>query len=201
MKPVLKVVLFATVAMLALAGCSMSAEAQRIDFAFGVSNALAPSTNAATTTDHFPVSLSGGAYPGVSGNVFFLHNVGVGAELFWRASRVEYADTTVPFRPLFWDVNAVYSPKIAPHAYLELVGGIGAMSSRFYTGTFCGSFSCSNYQSSNHFDADFGGGLKLYLGHGFFIRPEARWYIINNNQEFSSNHAGRAGVSIGYTFR
>ena len=199
MKPAIKVAVLA-VAVTALAVLSIPANAQRLDFAFGVSNGLAPSVNAADS-NHFPVSLSGGAYPGVSGNVFFLHNVGVGAELFWRASRVGYADTTVPFRPLFWDVNAVYSPKIAPHAYLELVGGIGALSSRFYTGTFCGGFSCSNYQSTNHFDIDLGGGIKIYGKGGFFIRPEARWYFINNNQEFSSAHAGRAGVSIGYTFR
>ncbi|MGB8978885.1 MAG: hypothetical protein WCC32_14440, partial [Terriglobales bacterium] len=55
--------------------------------------------------------------------------------------------------------------------------------------------------SSNHFDVDFGGGLKIYPGHGFFIRPEARFYVINNNTDYSSNHAARVGVSIGYTFR
>ena len=201
MKPALKVVLFAVAAAVASAVFSKSAQAQRIDLAFGVSNALAPGTSGANGVDHQPVSLSGGAYPGFSGNVHFLHNAGVGAEVFWRASQVGYAGQGYNFRPLFWDINAVYSPKIAPHTYLELVGGIGALSSRFYTGiTTCG-VTCTNYQSSNHFDADFGGGLKLYLKGGFFIRPEARWYIINNNLEFSSNHAGRAGVSIGYTFR
>ena len=201
MKPALKVVLFAVASTVALAVGSHSAQAQRIDFAFGISNSLAPGASAATSSDHQPVSLSGGTYPGFSGNVFFLHNVGVGAEIFWRASRVGYAGQGFDFRPVTWDVNAVYSPKLAPHAYLELVGGIGALSTRFYTGTTCGIYTCSNYQSINHFDADFGGGLKLYIGHNFFIRPEARWYIINNNAEFSSNHAGRAGVSIGYTFR
>ena len=36
---------------------------------------------------------------------------------------------------------------------------------------------------------------------GFFVRPEARFYWINNNTDFSSNHAGRVGATIGYTFR
>jgi len=55
--------------------------------------------------------------------------------------------------------------------------------------------------SVNHFLGDFGGGVKLYpTNGGFFVRPEARVYVVNNNQEFSSAHATRYGVSIGYTF-
>jgi hypothetical protein len=177
------------------------AHAQRLDFAFGISNGLGPGASGANGVDHQPISMSGGTYPGFSGNALFFKDAGVGAEIFWRGSRVDYAGQGFDFRPLFWNVNAVYSPKLAPHAYLELVGGLGAVSSRFYTGTTCGFYSCSNYQSINHFDADFGGGLKLYLKGGFFIRPEARFYLIHNNREFSSNYAGRAGVSIGYTFR
>ena len=179
------------------------AQAQRMDIGFGISNVVAPGAAVVNTSSgsFLNPSLSGGVYPGFRGNVLFYKGAGIGAEVFWRASRVGYADTTVPFRPLFWNINAVYSPKLAPHAYLELVGGLGALSSRFYTGTFCGGFSCSNYQSSNHFDIDLGGGIKIYGKGGFFIRPEARYYFINNNQEFSSGHAGRAGVTIGYTFR
>jgi len=201
LKPIVKAVVFSALVLGVLAMASNSAQAQRIDVAFGISNALAPGASAANGVDHNFVSLSGGAYPGFSGNVLFLHNAGVGAEVFWRASQGDYAGQGFGFRPLLWNVNAVYSPKLAPHAYLELVGGIGALSTRYYTGTTCGIYTCSNYQSINHFDADFGGGIKLYLSRGFFIRPEARWYIINNNQEFSSNHAGRAGISIGYTFK
>jgi hypothetical protein len=193
--------IFFALMIAALAAVPNFAQAQRMDIAFGVSNVLAPGINAATTTDHAPVSLAGGAYPGFSGNVIFLRNVGVGAEVFWRASRADYAGAGFGFRPVLWNVNAVYSPRLARHAYLDLVGGIGALSTRFYTGTTCGIYSCSNYQSINHFDVDLGGGIKFYVGRNFFIRPEARWYLVNNNQEFSSNYVGRAGVSIGYTFR
>ncbi len=104
------------------------------------------------------------------------------------------------FRPVLWNINYVYSPKLASHAYLELDGGIGALSTRYYTGQVCGIYTCSNYQSSNHFDVDLGGGIKLYATHGFFVRPEARYYFVNNNTDFSSNHFGRYGLSIGYTF-
>ena len=185
---------------LAVAGLAGSAQAQKVDFAFGLSTLSAPSANNANGVDHQPVSLDGGAYPGVSGDVLFLHNFGVGAELFWKASQSSYAGQGFNYRPLFYDFNAVYSPRLAKRTYLELVGGIGAESARFYTGTVCGIYNCSNYQSSNHFNVDVGGGLKLYPMGGFFIRPEARFYFVNNNLEFSSNHLTRYGISIGYTF-
>jgi hypothetical protein len=36
--------------------------------------------------------------------------------------------------------------------------------------------------------------------HHAFIRPEARYYnILNNNNNFSSNNVIRVGASIGYT--
>jgi hypothetical protein len=47
---------------------------------------------------------------------------------------------------------------------------------------------------------DFGAGLKFYPKGGFFIRPEAKVYLVTNNQLFSSSYATRFGASIGYTF-
>jgi hypothetical protein len=203
LKQTLRAVTILLFACAAIVVFSSAAEAQKMDFAFGVSTVNAPGANSVSLSDtnHSPVSLTGGAYPGFSGDVLFFHNAGIGAEIFWKASQADYAGQGFNYRPLFWDVNAVYAPKLASHAYLELVGGIGALSTRFYTGTTCGIYSCSNYQSSNHFNVDFGGGIKLYPKGNFFIRPEARFYLINNNLEFSSNHVTRYGVSIGYTFR
>ena len=203
MKQTLRIAILAAFACMALAALSNSAQAQRMDIAFGISTVDSPAASSVSFTDtnHSPVSITGGTYPGFSGDVLFFHNAGIGAEVFWKASQVDYAGQGFNYRPLFWDVNAVYSPKLASHAYLELVGGIGAQSARFYTGTTCGIYNCSNYQSINHFDADFGGGIKFYPKGGFFVRPEARFYLINNNLEFSSNHTTRYGVSIGYTFR
>jgi hypothetical protein len=47
---------------------------------------------------------------------------------------------------------------------------------------------------------DFGGGLKLYPAGNFFVRPEVRLYLVNNNEFFSSGRVVRYGMSIGYTF-
>lgn len=200
MKRTLRFALILSIACAGVATFSGMAQAQKIDLAFGVSTIDAPGASQGNGTDHQPVSLTGGTYPGFSGDVLFFHNLGIGAEVYWRASQTDYAGQGFNYRPLFYDINAVYAPKLANRTYLELVGGIGALSTRFYTGQVCGIYNCSNYQSTNHFDGDFGAGLKLYPMKNFFIRPEGRFYFINNNAEFSSNHATRYGVSIGYTF-
>jgi len=196
-------ILFFVFACAALAAFSNFAQAQKVDLAFGISTVDAPGASSVSPTDtsHTPVSLTGGTYPGFSGDVQVFHHIGVGGEIYWRASQADnYFGQGFNYRPLFYDVNAVYSPKLASHTYLELVGGIGALSTRFYTGTTCGIYTCSNYQSSNHFDADFGAGIKFYPKGGFFVRPEARLYLVNNNTDYSAARVTRYGLSIGYTF-
>ena len=201
MKRTLRVALVLSFTVAALAVFSSSAQAQKVDVAFGVSAMDAPGASQGFSGNYTPVSLTGGAYPGFSFDVQAFHHLGVGAEVFWRASQATSDVIGFNYRPLFWNVNAVYAPKLASHTYLELVGGIGALSTRYYTGPNCsGGIYCTNYTSSNHFDGDFGGGIKFYPVGGFFIRPEARIYLINNNTDFSSYHATRYGVSIGYTF-
>jgi len=208
LKHIVRIAILVTFTCAALAAFSNSAQAQRIDIAFGVSTTIAPSASFVDGAEAFP-SLSGGAYPGVSGDVLFWHNLGVGGEVFWRGSSANCSvsicgfDSGITYRPVLYNFNAVYSPKIAPHAYLELVGGLGALDTHYSACTLSGA-SCGGSQlisSSDHFDVDLGGGIKLYVHGGFFVRPEARFYWINNNTDFSSNHAGRVGASIGYTFR
>lgn len=199
MRQTLRVAILFTLTCAATVIFSGVARAQKIDLAFGVSTLDAPGPSSADSS-HTPVSLTGGAYPGFSGDVLFWHNVGIGSEVFWKANQRDYAgDPTQPFRPVIFDFNAVYSPKLARHAYLELVGGIGALDTRVYA-SGCGNGYNTNYCTDKHFMADFGGGIKLYPFGGFFVRPEARLYLVNNNLNFSSDRFVRYGVSIGYTF-
>lgn len=186
---------------------SNSAQAQKIDLAFAGSTVVAPSGSSCSGDCQIPQSLSGGTFLGFNGDAIFWHNLGAGFEFNWRASQgggayAFYDD--VNYRPLFYNFNAVYSPKLASHAYLELVGGIGAISTHVYAceeGTSCGAFGgTTEVASSSHFDVDFGGGVKLYVRHGLFIRPEARVYWINNDTNYAGSHATRVGASIGYTF-
>jgi hypothetical protein len=173
--------------------------AQQFDAAFGFGTVLAPSASSASG-NHAPVSLSGGTYPVFSADILLKNQFGVSGELAWRASRNLYAGFA-PERPLFYDFNGIYAPKLGKHAAAELEAGIGWESIRFYQGfTSCGAISCTDFVSSNHFMGHFGAGLRYYIHGHLFVRPEADLYLIKNNQEFSSPTAGRVGVSVGYTF-
>jgi len=205
----LRTAILLSFACVTLAAFSNFAQAQKIDMAFGVSTTIAPSASFVDGAETAP-SLSSGVFPGFSGDILFYHGLGFGAEVFWRAGQSSCPDSIcgagsgINYRPVFYNFNAVYSPKLASHVYLELVGGVGALDTHYSACTLSGA-SCGGSQlisSSNHFDVDFGGGIKLYPFHGgFFIRPEARFYWINNDTDYSSNHGARVGASIGYTFR
>jgi hypothetical protein len=196
LKQTLRIAILFTLGCAGLAAFSNLAQAQKVDFAFGVSTVIAPSANSTGP------SLSGGTYPGFSGDVLFWHNFGIGGEIYWRASQSccldFFGQPPAPYRPIYFDFNGVYSPRIARHVYLELSAGIGAIDTRIYCEQ-CSSY-YTNYSSDKHFMGDFGAGLKLYAHNGFFIRPEAKFYAVANNILYSSSYSTRVGGSIGYTF-
>jgi hypothetical protein len=175
-------------------------QGQQVDAAFGLGTLTGSSSNAAVSFANFTQSLSGGAYLNFSGDALIKGNFGVQGEVAWRASRNLYAGFQ-PYRPVIWDLNAIYAPRFNQHLGAEVMGGIGAESIRFYQNSFnCGFTGCTNYTTSTHFLGHFGGGIRIYPTGNFFVRPEAHIYLINNNVEFSSNYATRYGVSIGYSF-
>jgi hypothetical protein len=190
----------AVLACAAFFALSISAAAQpQIDVAFGMNTVTAPSANEATG-NHTPQSLTGGAYPSFSADVVIFKNIGVQGEFAWKASRGIWQDVQ-PYRPMFYDFNAIFVPKIASRTYLELLAGIGSEATRFYQPfQVCDFNTCKNFVTINHFMGHFGVGLKAYPFKNFFVRPEAHLYLVNDNQEFSSGRAVRYGVSIGYTF-
>lgn len=171
------------------------AQAQQFDLSAGVSGLTGPSSTATLQT------IGGGAYPTFGLDFLFFHNLGVGFNAAFRAKQNLYQGQ-LPFRPFFYDVDAVYAPPLGKRAQLELSAGIGAESVRFYTPTFQCSFTgCTNFVSSNHFLGQFGAAIRLYVTPKIFIRPEAHLYEVNNNVEFSGSRATRFGVSIGYSFK
>lgn len=191
--------LFITVALTLFLGLS-TASAQEIDIGFGLGTVSAPTSSAESV--YSPGSQGGGIYPGLSGDFLLKKTVGVQGEIFWRGSQGLY-NGYQPYRPVFWDFSGIWLPHLAKHVTGELVAGIGVESIRFYTNYYNCSYitGCTNYTSSNHFMGDFGGGIRFYPIGNFFVRPEARLYLIHNNVEFNSNHATRYGVTIGYSFR
>lgn len=176
------------------------ANAQEVDFALALGTVTAPTSTTSATS--FTQGLGGGTYLGFNGNVLIKGNLGFQGEVNWRTSQALYGGQ-IPFRPIFYDFNAIYVRRFTKTIGGEALAGIGAMSSRFYGNSFtsCDYYgNCSNYTSSNHFLADLGGGIRFYVYHNFFLRPEARLYLIHNNVEFSSGRLLRYGASIGYTF-
>ena len=171
---------------------------QQLDAAFGLSSI----TSAKATINNgltFP-SLRGGAYPGFSADFLLHRRVGIEGDLFWKASQGLYGGYQ-PYRPVFWDFNAIWVPRLTKSLSAEVVAGIGGEDLRFYGIVNCNQlFGCTNYTSSNHFMGDFGGGIRAYVWHDMFVRPEVRLYLVNNNAEFSSGKVVRFGVSLGYSF-
>ena len=171
--------------------------AQQFDLSAGVSGLTGPSSTADLQT------IGGGAYPTFGLDFLFFHNLGVGFNAAFRAKQ-NLLQGQLPFRPFFYDVDAVYAPPLGKRAQLEFSAGIGAESIRFYTPTFQCSFSgCTNFVSSNHFLGQFGAAVRLYVTPKIFIRPEAHLYEVHNNNDvgLTGPRATRFGVSIGYSFK
>ena len=188
-----------------LAGVS-SAFAQEFDPALGLSGFTAPSAFDATG-NYSPQDIGGGVYPNFSGDFIFTSKsrLGINANVAWRGGQNNYSPAsafggTLPFRPILYTFNALYAPRLNDRVTLEMYGGLGGESIRFYQPNYTCNFNCTNYTSSNHFLGDVGGGIRFYVTKRLFVRPEAQVYFIRNNFEFSGPRATRAGVSIGYTF-
>lgn len=176
-----------------------AAQAQEFHAAFGFGTVTAPSNSANGGLS----SLSGGLYPSFSGMVLLRHHIGFGGEVAWRAHQ-NFAQTSFgfvqPYRPIFYDFNAVYGRTFAKKAGIDLMAGIGGEDLRFYGAINCTFGGCTNYVSSNHFAGHFGADVRIYVWGHLFVRPEAHYYVIHNNQEFNNANAARFAVSIGYSF-
>ena len=181
-----------------------AAHAQQFDLAFGVGTVTGQSASDAFNDiqDHTPQSIGGGGYPAFSGDFLFIKKYfGVGGEVAWRGH--QNVDIFFnPYRPILYDFNAVYGPPLGKRAQAELQAGIGLESLRFYQPFFtCNFVGCTNFQSSNHFLTHVGGGLRFYVTNSIFIRPEAHFYFVRNNFEFSGPRVQRFGVSVGYSLK
>jgi outer membrane protein W len=172
-----------------------AAHAQQFDLSAGLSAVTAPKSTATLQT------VGGGAFPTFGMDFLFFHNAGIEFNAALRAKENLF-EGVQPFRPFFYDVDAVYAPPIGHRAQAELSAGIGAESIHFYTpNVTCSFVSCTNVVTSNHFLAQLGAGLRFYATPRVFIEPSVHVYLIHNNVEFSGSHATRAGISIGYSFK
>jgi hypothetical protein len=180
-------VLLRKLALLALlAGLFLSchfAAAQQGDIMFGAGTLLSPAPSSSQLALG-NIAEKGGAYLNVAGDVVgFKKRLGFMVETSWRASQASYFGYET-YRPILTDFNALYQPKLGKKVGLDLFGGIGIDSTRFYVpyATSCSYFSgCINYSSSDHFIEHLSGGLRYYFFRRYFIRPEIHYYHIQDN--------------------
>ena len=196
-----KFALLATfVAVLALSSLS---SAQQGDAMIGFGTMLAPGAAAcgSPSFSNFVCPERGGLYTNISADVIFHRRVGFGFDAAWR-SQGDFGGLGQPYRPLLFDFNAVYQPRLNKKVGADLFGGVGWQSTRFYG--FQQTFSCyalgACYTSANHFLVDAGAGIRYYVWGHVFVRPEMHYYhVMNNTDFFSSSNIVRVGASIGYT--
>ncbi len=195
-----KLAFLATVfAIFALPNLAM---AQQGDAMLGFGTVVSP--GAAQCNDiTFTCPEKGGLYINLGADVIFHRRMGFGFDAAWKASQGAYGGAGgQPFRPILFDFNGVYQPRLNKKVGADLMAGIGWQSTRFYgyqpTGNCVYFGAC--YQSSNHFLIDLGAGVRYYAWGHVFVRPEVRYYkIFNNSVDFTSGNVIRVGASIGYT--
>jgi hypothetical protein len=185
---------------------AVSLQAQEFHGAFGFGTVKAPGVSTDSTGTTFP-SLSGGLYPSFSGIFILKHHLGFGGEVAWRAHQALYTELgsnflfQAPYRPIFYDFNAVYGSRFGKKFGGDVMAGIGGEDLRFYQPYYtCGFTSCTNYVSSNHFALHVGADIRYYVWGHLFVRPEAHYYVVRNNVEFNKTNVSRFAVSIGYSF-
>jgi Outer membrane protein beta-barrel domain len=183
------------------------AAAQQGDAMFGFGTLLSSGTSSCTLSNSSTCvgSEKGGLYTSLSGDVIFHKRVGFNVEASWRTKQgLDDANGGQLYRPILFDFNGVYQPRLSKKFGADLLGGIGWQTTRFYgfqATTNCEVFNAC-YTSNNHFLVDIGGGLRYYMWGHLFVRPEAHFYhILNNTDVFNGGNVIRVGASIGYTIR
>jgi hypothetical protein len=180
------------------------ASAQQADAMLGFGTVISPGAAQCGSPSfaNFVCPERGGLYTNISADVIFHKRMGFGFDASWRASQGNYGGLGIPYRPILFDFNGVYQPRLSKKAGVDLMAGIGWQSTRFYgyqPTSSCVYFGAC-YQSHNHFLVDLGAGLRYYVWGHVFVRPEARYYhVLNNTDFYSSGNIVRVGASIGYT--
>jgi len=178
------------------------AQAQQIDFMVGGSTLFSPKNQTASQA-FLPPAENGGSYPGASAQIVYENHFGFNVEAAYRLNKGLY-NGYQRFRPIFYDFNAVYAPRLTHKTGADFMAGVGGETLVFYDQfNSCpnGTGSCSANVNTTHFLMHAGGGVRYYFFRHFFLRPEAHYsYILGNTNQFHSHNLMRVGASIGYSW-
>ena len=171
MKQTLRIAILLTFACAAVAAFSNFAQAQKVDLAFGISTVDAPGASSASGESPAPCRSPAAPIPALAATCSSGTISVSAAKSTGRQHQGNYGgDPTLPFRPIFLDFNAVYAPKLASHTYLELIGGIGALDTRYLLFSNAAMATTPTTASDKHFMGDFGAGTQV-LSQGRLLRP------------------------------
>jgi hypothetical protein len=177
------------------------ARAQEVDIAVG-GNALWSAKNPTASVGFLPPPEKGGTFPSFSVEYISDNHFGIMAEGAFRYHYAIYNDFQT-YRPILYDINGVYTSRLAKKTRGDFMAGIGGQTlifyNQFYTCTVP-TGGCSTHLNSTHFLVHAGVGIRYSVWRGIFVRPEAHWYFIPNNFQFHSDNVFRVGASLGYTF-
>lgn len=190
-----------TISVCALLVFATLVHAQQFDVALGAGTLLS-TKNTTASQGYLPPAEKAGIYPSVSVDRIFKNRFGFSAEVAVRAKYAIY-NNYQQFRPVLYDFNAVFAPRLAKKTSADLMAGVGGQSVLFYNpyGNCTYSSGCVTHVNSNHFLIHVGGGIRYNVWRNFFVRPEAHFYrIVNNTTIFHSDNVLRVGASVGYTF-
>jgi hypothetical protein len=176
------------------------ARAQQLDVAGGAGE-LYSSSNTTASQTYLPPPLKGGIYPSVSILRSFANHYGYSAELSTVYKQQLY-NGFQGYRPIFYDLNGAYAHHVAKRTTADFMAGIGGETILFYNqyGTCRYAGGCFPRVNASHFLFHLGAGARISLWRGMFVRPEANYYYIIDNNEFHSGNVIRLGASLGYTF-
>jgi hypothetical protein len=200
--PLRKLAFLTSFAVAVLLFACQFATAQQGDFFLGGGSLVTSSSSNGGAP-----SEGGGLYINLGGDVVLHNRFGFNVETAWRATQGIYVAQELNFRPILTDFNLLFQPKLGAHAGLDLMAGIGVGATRFYIPGPSVGGGYANYESSDHFMEHLGGGIRYYVWHHVFVRPEIHYYHVQSNSNvdinggvvFNTDNLFRVGASVGYT--
>ena len=146
-----------------------------------------------------------GFFLGFGGDLMLFKHFGAGFNATLQPSQQNYGP--LQYRQLFYDIDGIYAPINTKRVSLRLQGGIGGAHTGFAINQngCVGTAVCSSVSepigSSNHFAANVGVGVQLYLTDHIFVRPEFDYhYVPGLTNQFGSNSVPEAMLWVGYSF-
>ena len=177
------------------------AGAQEVDIAVGGTTLFSAQPTSASQAFQPPAE-KGGLYPSARVQYIRKDRLGFNGEFSWRYKESLY-NGFQRYRPVLYDVNAVFAPTVSYRTKVDLMAGVGGQTSIFYN-TFrnCGANSgvCTVHLNSTHIAAHLGIDLRRYVWRNLFVSPEVHYYRIINNSEYHSDNVLRMGASLGYSW-